>query len=141
MTPRSVRNNNPGNLNSGPHWQGLMPRAKMTSEQAAEERFAVFENPKMGFRALGIVLLNYGHLYGLRTINQIFDRYAPPVENNTAGYKQRVSKETGVGIDETLNLRTHSNLVSIMKAIATIEGGGWFFSDTDLSDGAALALD
>lgn len=140
MTPRSVRNNNPGNLNSGSHWQGLMPARQMTPEQRAEDRFAVFESPKMGFRALGIVLLNYERLYDLNTINKIFDRYAPPVENNTAAYKHRVAKETGVGIDAVLNLQTHANLVSLMHAIAEVEGGGWFFNDTDLNDGASLAL-
>ncbi|HEY4356024.1 MAG TPA: hypothetical protein VGN16_09780, partial [Acidobacteriaceae bacterium] len=78
MSIRAVRNNNPGNIVAGDHWQGLMPRSEMSPEQLAETRFAVFASPKWGFRAMGVILLNYEHVHHLRTIAQIIARWAPP---------------------------------------------------------------
>jgi hypothetical protein len=97
MTPRAVRNQNPGNINAGESWEGLMPRAQMTPDQAAETRFAVFESPKWGFRALGIILLNYVRLHGLTTVRQIIGRWAPSIENDTGSYVTAVARGVGRG--------------------------------------------
>lgn len=117
-----------------------MPRSMMTPEQAAETAFAVFLNPKCGFRAMGIVFLNYERVHGLNTIDKIFDRYAPPNENPTQAYKDAVSKKTGVLVDAPYDLRIPANLEAIMQASAEVEAGGWFFQMEDLQEGAALAL-
>lgn len=137
---RAVRNNNPGNLNAGEHWQGLMPREKMTPEQAAEPRFAVFETPAYGFRAIAVLIMNYQRLYGLNTIRKIIDRWAPPVENNTDGYIQRVAQATGHGPDDPINTHDPKVLVELARAIATVESGAWLFQDADLQTGVAMAL-
>jgi hypothetical protein len=68
--PRSVRNCNPGNLRKGAPWKGLQPEKYMTPEQEAESAFCVFQNAPYGFRALCLLLKNYGH-DGIENINQI----------------------------------------------------------------------
>jgi hypothetical protein len=137
MTIRAVRNNNPGNLDAGEAWQGLMPRAEMTPELAAETRFAVFKDAHWGFRALAIVLLNYEKLHGLNTVRGIINRWAPAVENNTSSYVAAVSHDMGVHPDDPIELKQPIVLDRLCKAIATHECGSWMFSDQDLKHGIA----
>jgi predicted transcriptional regulator len=139
MTVRAVRMNNPGNIVAGDQWQGLMPRAQMTPDQASEPRFAVFANPKWGFRALGVVLLNYVRVHHLSTINQIIGRWAPPSENDTVSYATAVSRAVGIGVDTPADFTKPDLLTALAKAIAIHETGSWLFSDADLSQGIALA--
>ncbi len=139
MTARAVRNANPGNLNSGDHWQGLLPRAQMTTEQATEKRFAVFAAPKWGFRALALVLLNYQRIHHLSCIGQFIARFAPSAENDTVAYAECVSKEVGIGINTPADFTQPALLAALCKAIARHESGGWFFREADLAAGIALA--
>jgi len=140
MIVRALRNSNPGNLRQGPPWYGLMPPAQMTPAQRAETAFAVFESPVYGFRALGIVLLNYQREHHLDTIRQIVTRWAPPNENDTAAYIEHVAQAMQTGSDVPLNLSADNTLRGLMRAIAVHESGGWFFEDADLDAGAAAAL-
>lgn len=141
VTPRSVRNYNPGNICSGPAWKGLQPVRLITPEQEAEPRFAVFQNPVYGFRALVLLLINYGH-DGLETIHQIIARYAPTTENDTEAYVSDVSRRTGFAPNQPLDLSDRSTLFAIAKAIATHETGGWspYWTDAQLSSGLDWAL-
>lgn len=139
MTVRAVRNNNPCNLEAGTAWQGLMPRSQMDADQLAETRFAVFQNAKYGFRATGIVLLNYEKLHGLHTIRQFINRFAPPGENNTDAYTTTVAQACGADPDKPYELRTAELLERIVKAMSTHEAGGWFFSYDDLHQGIAMS--
>lgn len=140
MTPRSQRNNNPGNIEIGQPWLGLMPADQMSTEQAAEKRFAVFKSPAWGFRALAVIILNYNRKYGINTIGGIIKRWAPPTENNTHAYIMAVCRATGRMPSDPLDLKDYMLLESIAKAIATHEAGGWYFTDADLHAGVAMAL-
>jgi hypothetical protein len=137
---RAVRNNNPGNLEGGPRWKGLLPRSRMSAEQKRERRFAVFASPMWGFRALGLVLRNYQRRYGLDTVRKIIARFAPPGENDTASYVRAVARGMRISADALLDLKDSQTLAALCKAIAVHESGGWFFSDADLRSGIALAL-
>ena len=137
---RAVRNNNPGNLEAGARWKGLLPRSRMSAEQKAERRFAVFASPEWGFRALAIVLRNYDRRYGLDTIRKIVMRFAPPYENDTESYIRSVTSRLHITADAPLDLDDPQTLSALCKAIAVHESGGWFFSDEDLASGIALAL-
>jgi hypothetical protein len=139
MSVRAVRNNNPGNLNAGIAWQGLMPRAQMTTEQSQEGRFAVFKSSVWGFRALCIVLLNYERVHNLDTIRKMITRWAPNTENDTDAYIKSVCDMTGQDPDAHLDLKDQSLLQSLARAIAVHECGGWFFTVEDLMSGVALA--
>lgn len=137
---RAVRNSNPGNIEAATQWQGLMPRVQMTPAQAGETRFAVFSDPKWGFRALAVVLRNYEKLHGLNTIRQIIARWAPPAENDTGAYVTHVAKIVGIDADVPMNLSDTDTLAEICKAIAMHECGGWFFTQEDLDAGVQLAI-
>lgn len=142
MLPRAVRNNNPGNLDKAGthtnHWQGLMPEDKMTPDQKMEPRFAVFESPAWGFRALIEVLKTYYEVHGLRTIDQIISRWAPPTENDTDAYAQDVAARTRWSRVEPLPYP--ACLGPLAKAITMHESGSWepYWHDADLASGLKL---
>lgn len=136
---RAVRNNNPGNIEKGAPWQGLMPANEMTPDQADEHRFCVFQSPKWGFRALARVLITYQDKHNIHTIAGAIARWAPTSENDTKSYVNHVSRLTGRAFNEQLNFHDYSDLAPIAKAITTHECGGWFFDDSDLEEGMRLA--
>lgn len=140
MTVRAVRNANPGNVVAGDHWQGLLPRAQMTPEQAEEGRFAVFSSPKWGFRALAIILLNYVRVHHLSTIRQFISRWAPPNENDTDAYITAVSKAVGIGPDTPADFTKPDLLAKLAEAMSIHECGGWMFSESDLNAGVEMAV-
>jgi len=141
MIPRAARNNNPGNLRIGQPWQGLMPKDQMTPDQRAETSFAVFKEPKWGFRALAILLKNYHTMYGRKTIFQIISRFAPKNENDTTAYIQSVCDQVGVGPDDQIDTTRRIINFHLCKAIAKHETGSWepYWSDDALADGLDLA--
>lgn len=143
MSPRSVRNNNPGNIVKGEPWQGLQPADKMTPEQKAEGRFAVFSEPKWGFRALAILLRNYGHKNPpLNTPRKIISTYAPPKENRTERYIAKFAAALGIGEDDFVDMSRRLNAFNGCKVIAAVEADApfdQFWHDEDLADGLDLA--
>lgn len=115
--PRGIRNNNPGNIRWGSKWQGLIPEQERT-----DQSFCQFVDPVYGIRAIVKVMFSYRDKYGLNTIETIINRYAPPIENNTQGYIQRVCTKLGVQLDEPIEL-TDKVLYWIIKAICGVENG------------------
>ncbi|MEY0514446.1 structural protein [Providencia manganoxydans] len=115
--PRGIRNNNPGNIRHGDKWQGLH------SEQT-DKSFCRFIAPEWGYRALFILMRTYERKYGLCSIRQIINRYAPPVENNTEGYIQRVAKELNVSPDDCLSVMQKDVLFALADAITHVENAG-----------------
>lgn len=112
---RGLRNNNPGNIRkSADKWQGL--RAEQT-----DSAFFQFTEPKYGVRALGKILLNYRAKYGLATVRDIINRWAPPVENNTASYVSQVSRALNVQADATIDVS--ARLPELTAAIIVHENG------------------
>lgn len=140
-TPRCCRNNNPGNIDCGQSWRGLVPRPCMTPAQAAEDRFAVFQGPEWGFRAMAILLRNYLTYYGCNTVRKIINRWAPSGENNTSAYVADVSTRMGVKPDDRLNLVNDGTLFKLVKAITIHETGCWepYWNDAQLEQGLKLA--
>ena len=134
--PRSVRNANPGNLRVGANWRGLRSPFNMTPPQEAEHEFCVFENAKWGFRALGLLLVNYAH-DGCDTLREIVGRFAPSSENDTAAYVDCLCRDTGYGPDVALNLDDRATLATLCKAITIHETGAWapWWHDADLLAG------
>lgn len=138
--PRAVRNNNPTNIKIGDPWEGLANRSEMTAEQRAEATFAVFRESKWGFRASAKLLQAYQTKHGLRSIRAIIARWAPNSDgNDAAGYARQVAKAVGVGVDDPIDVTLYATAFPMIKAMATIEAGGWFWSDQDLTEGLGLA--
>lgn len=137
-TPRGVRNNNPGNIDrTGVVWQG---EDRSAAAMAQERRFCVFTTPEAGFRALAKTLLTYQRKHGLRTVKEIINRWAPPVENNTAAYVHRVAEEVGVGGTEIVSLTRPVTLFRLVRAIARHENGRLYWSDAVIEGGVNEAL-
>lgn len=137
---RGVRNNNPGNVRIGAHWQGLMPRDQMTPEQVKEDEFCVFQAPKWGFRAMAIIFKNYARLYGVKTIREAISRWAPPSENDTEAYIKAVSDYVGVAPNDRYSFANRQNLTGLLKAVSIHECGGWKFTISDVVEGVDLAM-
>lgn len=139
--PRGIRNNNPGNIRlSSAAWKG---KAKVQSDAA----FVTFDTPEYGIRAMARILLNYQSKHKLDTIEEIIDRWAPPVENNTNAYIAQVARAAGVKKDDTISLATNRTLFrKIMIAIINHENGRpqaygkneWYDAQT-VSRGIAMA--
>lgn len=140
MIPRPLRNNNPGDLEAGDHWQGLMPVAQLT-EQQKHERFAVFSAPEWGFRAFAVLLCNYKKLYNCNTVRKIVNRFAPPNENPTAGYAEAVAHDVGVHPDDVIDPTEGVTLFALIKSMTKFETGSWepYWHDAQLAQGLALA--
>jgi hypothetical protein len=134
MIPHSFRNNNPGNIVKGAAWQGLVPGPP-------GDRFCTFDTPEDGFRALVKLLHNYIVIYQDDTVEQIVNKFAPPVENNTAAYIADVAQRCGVNPDTKLGAPSAALLFKLAKAIAHHETGSWepYWTDAQLTKGMALA--
>ena len=95
---RGIRNHNPGNLRrSSDPWQGL------AAEQTDAEFFQ-FASAKWGIRALARTLIAYQDRVGLKTIQQMIGRWAPPNENDTGAYVRAVAASVGVGEDDEIDV-------------------------------------
>lgn len=130
---RGLRNNNPGNIeasNQNP-WVGQV---------GSDGRFAKFETPEHGIRALGKNLLSYQN-QGVDTIKEIINRWAPASDNNdTAAYISAVCKQLGVKPDQQIDASNPNTLKELCAAIINHENGGQPYSSEQISTGVNAAL-
>lgn len=138
---RGEINKNPGNLIYSPQnaWRGQLGLEVMPPGRRDVARFACFDTPQNGIRALAKLLLHY-QSEGLSTVRQIIDRYAPPVENNTRGYAGAVAAY--LGIDETalVNLSDPATMEKMVRAIIREENGAIVYDDSVIWQGVARAM-
>ena len=137
ITPRGVRNNNPGNIdyNRANKWQGQMP-----PNDALEKRFARFDSPENGIRALGKLLQTYQNKHCLDTVTKIINRWAPPVENDSGAYVRAVAQKIGVLPDQVITLKDPRTLSLLIQAIIHHENAGYEYPDGVLAEGVRRAL-
>ena len=110
--PRGIRNNNPLNIeDTGESWLGKVGN---------DGRFMVFETAGHGLRAGARILRTYRHKYGIKTIKDILNRFAPPSENNTQNYINFVSDKTGLPEDKDL---TDNDYPAVLAAMVNLENG------------------
>lgn len=130
--PRGVRNNNPGNIEAGAdRWDG---------QTGSDGRFATFDTPEAGIRALAKTLITYQEKHGLNTVEGIVNRWAPPKENNTGAYVRAVADAIGLEPTTPLNLRDASTLQKLAGAIIHHENGAQPYPDAVLRSGVDLGL-
>lgn len=132
MTPRGIRNNNPGNIRWGENWKGLAPDGK-----SKDKSFCVFEEPKWGIRALCKVLITYNRRYGLDTVQEIICRFAPENENDTKAYMNHVAKLLGVRPDEQIKVCNERVMFTLITSIIQHENGVQPYSE-EVIKGAML---
>ncbi|HHT1617910.1 TPA: hypothetical protein ACTYT4_000125 [Enterobacter hormaechei] len=130
---RGIRNNNPGNL----EYSKTNPWVGQTGDDG---RFAKFETPEHGIRALGRNLLSYQR-QGIDTVSDIINRWAPPSDNNnTDAYIQAVCAQLGVTADQQLDASNPDTLKALCAAIIHHENGNQPYSDQQLSSGVSAAI-
>lgn len=130
---RGIRNNNPGNLEYSKKnpWEG---------QTGDDGRFAKFETPEHGIRALGRNLLSYQR-QGIDTVSDIINRWAPPSDNNnTDAYIQAVCAQLGVTADQQLDASNPDTLKALCAAIIQHENGSQPYSDQQLATGVSAAI-
>ncbi|UVJ44848.1 structural protein [Pseudomonas sp. LS1212] len=137
--PRGIRNNNPGNIdyNSNNKWHGQLPY-----DPSVESRFAVFDTPQNGIRAMAKLLLVYQDKHGLNTVDGIISRWAPSNENATGAYiravKSQISQATGQS--EKINLHNPQVLAIMVAAIIHHENGDMPYSSDVIYAGVNMAM-
>ncbi|QXF34786.1 structural protein [Photorhabdus luminescens] len=130
---RGIRNNNPGNIRWSDDWQGLVPESLRT-----DKSFCQFINPEYGIRAMVKVIRNYNSKYGINTVSGIIKRWAPPNENNTDGYVNRVCKDTGVTRDQVVDVFDQAYMTKLIKSIITVENGSQPYSNVVIDKAFSL---
>ena len=132
-SPRGVRNNNPGNIErSAIAWQGEVA--------GNDPRFATFETPEAGVRALAKNLIAYHDRHGLNTVDGIINRWAPPGENRTSSYAQAVARELGVKPGDPIDVRDPAILNRLTTAIIRHENGSQPYPAATIQTGVEAAL-
>jgi len=134
---RGERNNNPGNIDFLPDIQYLGETG--IEKTATHPRFATFDTPIHGIRALARNLLAYQKLHKLHTIRDIIARWAPGSENDTQAYIDAVCKSTGYAADINLILSDTDTLLALVRAIILHENGRCIYTQTTLKDGVREA--
>lgn len=130
---RGLRNNNPGNIeasDSNP-WEG---------QDGSDGRFAKFETPEHGIRALGKNLLAYNKRHGLDTVSEMITRWAPPKENDTDSYIKAICAQLGVGANDQIDVTNPSTLAALCAGIVQHENGSQPYSDEQINSGVSAAL-
>jgi len=132
VTPRGIRNNNPGNIR--------YDRTLWVGQTGQDDGgFITFDTPEHGIRALAKVLISYQTKHGLTTIGQMINRWAPPVENDTDAYVVAVCKACSASPNNPYTL-TPSRLATLAKAIIHQENGEQPYSDAVIEAGVDSAF-
>ncbi|PZW76591.1 hypothetical protein DFS21_11043 [Pseudomonas sp. 2848] len=145
-TARGVRNNNPGNIDYNPRnaWQGQLG----VEVGVAKPRFARFDSPENGIRALGKLLINYRGKDGMPGVGkpgidtpiEFISRWAPSTENNTTAYAQAIAKRLGVGVRDSIDISNPRVLRETIVGIIVHENGGNPYSDQVIDEGVRRVL-
>lgn len=148
--PRGIRNNNPGNIEWGDPWQGLVPVNERT-----DARFAQFETPAYGIRAMARVLITYQDKRTARdgsridTVREIIERWAPASENNVDAYVTAVRRGMfGAPNAPTqfLDMHKYEHIRPLIDGIIRHENGrgpldnaNTWYTDATIDEGLRLA--
>lgn len=159
MKPIGIRLNNPGNIEWGDPWQGLVPRQSSvyaTTGNAQQKRFAQFETPTYGIRAIARTLITYYDkrraLDGSKidTVREVIERWAPAFENNVSAYATQVGRALCSDCEDpgsiVVNMHDYDQLRTLVEAIIRHENGkgpknniNTWYSDAVIDEGLRLA--
>lgn len=117
VLPRGLRNCNPGNIRLGMSiWVGEI-------RPSQDKEFCQFSAMAYGYRALLRLLQNYRRIYGLNTVKEMIERWAPSSENNTNGYIISVCKELQVPSSYIIDVYDRDSLCALAASISKHENG------------------
>lgn len=114
---RGYRNCNPGNIRLG--------ASRFLGEYCDSEdpEFRQFEAMEWGYRAMFLVIHNYGELYGIHSLRGIISRWAPSHENDTANYAAVVARRLGIPVGGYINTLSRDVMCAMVAAMSWIENG------------------
>ncbi len=145
---RGVRNNNPGSIDYNPRnqWQGQLGLELQVGRAAP--RFARFDSPENGIRALAKLLLNYRGKDGMPGVGkpgidtplEFINRWAPSNENDTQAYASSVAKRLNVGVRDVIDISKPQTLKALVEAIIMHENGYMPYKDSVVEEGVRRAL-
>lgn len=112
----------------------------MDVDNAPGGPFAVFATVPEGWRAACQCLLVYQDSHGLRTVRGIINRWAPPQDaNDTSAYAETVSKLTGFGLDQVIDLHDGRTMLALVTAMAHVEDSAAVWNEDEKLAGLRLA--
>lgn len=140
MTPRGIRNNNPGNIEYSPVWQNL-------DDPPTDGRFCRFKTAPDGIRAMARILITYQDKRRAKdgsridTVREVIDRWAPESENNTSDYVKSVRRVMGLGeeVDGEIDVHDYSCMKLLVTAIIRHENGMMPYTDAQINKGLLMA--
>ena len=106
--------NNPGNIEKGQAYAGQTGRSYSGGEIVEDGRFAEFDSPEMGLRAIFRDLRTKMKDYD-GDVDKIISKFAPSNENVTSKYIDRIKLAIGN------NKLTNNNLKAAVKEMVAIE--------------------
>ena len=120
MTPRGLRNNNPGNIRNSDatDWIG-----EVKPSRKKDKVFEEFETMAHGYRALIKLLQNYRKKHKCQTIADFINRWAPRTENDTTAYILTVCRALEVPINYVPDVNDKSTMCAFAGAISLVENG------------------
>ena len=143
-----VRLHNPGNLEWGSPWEGLVPREQSryyktgTSQQ---QRFCEFADAASGIRAIARTLITYFDKRKARdgsaidTVAEVVERWAPSFENNTSAYANHVAKLMSVDPDQILDIKSYDVMYGLVTGIIAHENAGYAYPAEVVEEGLRRA--
>ena len=116
-----MRNNNPLNIRkTKTAWAG--------KTKGTDPDFETFRNLDFGIRAAYVIIRRYIYQYGLKTLQKIIYRWAPPSENNSLSYVIRVRNLTGFSIDDEIDPLSEVEMSKLLWAMHIVENGKCYIS-------------
>lgn len=147
MPARGIRNNNPGNIDFNAtqferdKWEG-----ELGIEDHPSARFTTFISPEYGIRAMCKILLTYHHKRkandgsAIDTVQEVIDRWAPPIENDTDAYANAVRSAMGIIKGEEIDIDDPDILTGLTEQIIRHENGEQPYDEATIMRGVCLAL-
>lgn len=114
---RGLRNRNPGNIRHS------VSRFRGEVRPSTDPAFKQFSELAWGYRAIFVLLRTYHCRYGLRSMQEMIRRWAPPVENHTEAYVRGVTALTGLAPDAEIDPSDRMAMIAMAAAISEIENG------------------
>lgn len=143
-----VRLNNPGNIEWGSPWEGLVPRAQSryaTTGTAQQKRFCEFKDAASGLRAIARTILTYADKRvgadgsAIDTVREVIARWAPASENDVDAYANHVAQVVGVGPDSKVDLKDYTVMRALVVGIVAHENAGYAYPAATVDEGLRRA--
>lgn len=108
------KNLNPGNIRP----------AGFFGETGANKGYATYASPEFGLRSIAMLSDKYAKDYGIGTINDFIEKYAPKADKNlnNKAYAKMVADSLGVDPDEQVDFTDDNVKRAIIPAITKFEG-------------------